>query len=314
MKSKYIFATLLLAAAPLALAGQPAGQDKPPLTQQFNSTVPATGVSRIKIEVQVGQVRILAAKTESIEIRSVASASHNQMHFIFDWSAGNPEQPLPQGLHLVTRQQGDTLVVELRSDEDGSVAPDAGTANGGGDEDKLKTGHGPFGWKSDWTVRMPAGIAVDLVLGAGEADIYGLSGGVSANVGAGKLDAQLAKGPLEAKVGAGEVTASVLSADYGSVSLSSGVGNVEFEVRGSPERTGYDRSIIGARQSLTGTGDTAYKLTAGAGQVGLKLGVQKLVPPDSRASPDSPMPPASPVPPGSRDAGSGGNRPAGFRH
>lgn len=279
MKRTFALTALLFAAAPMALGAQ-ASDGKTNATQAFKSTLPAAGIDKLKLEVKVGQVTIKTSKADSVDIKSVATASE-QMHFIFHWTMGNGADKLPPDLHLVTHREGDTLVVGLASKgEKLDVEAGSGGTSGGGINIHVNGGSHP-GWKSDWTIVLPARLAVDLVVGVGKARIDGLAGGLRAKVGVGKLDAWLPQGPIDANVGVGSVKAWVRSDDYGTVALSSGVGPVEFDVRGKRNETGYNKEFTSAKQSLTGPGKTAYKLTTGVGHVELKVGVKSLKPMDT---------------------------------
>ncbi len=275
MKRTFALTALLLAAAPTALAAQPSNGNAD--TRAFNRTLPAAGINKVKFEVKVGRISVSTSKADSVNIKSVATASE-QMHFIFHWTVGNGSEKLPAGLHLVTHREGDTLIVGLASKDEKLDIESGSEGTSSGGVDIHINGRSHPGWKSDWTVVLPARLALDLVVGVGKARIDGLAGGLRAKVGVGKLDAWLPRGPIDANVGVGDIKAYVRGDDYGNVSLSAGVGHVDFYVHGRQNQTGYNKEFTSAKQSLTGPGKTAYKLTAGVGHVELKVGVKSLKP------------------------------------
>jgi len=284
MYRKLTIAALALTLSPLALAGQ-AGTTKAPMEQTFSNTQDASGLKNVELEVKVGEIRITTTTADKVAVKTAATAGRN-MHFIFDWTTGKSGNALPHGLHLVTRRDGDTLMVSLESDEtsakqDNSAEPGTSGNGGQGVLDFHVNGDHSAGWKSNWTVTLPARLALKLKVGVGKATVLGLAGGLDANIGVGKLDAGLKKGPIEANVGVGDINADVMDADYGHIHLSAGVGHVEFYVNGQQNSTGFEQHLTASSQKLTGEGKTPYVLKAGVGHIRLKLGVKKLKDPDA---------------------------------
>lgn len=284
MNRKLIIAALALTASPLAIAGQ-SGTAKTPAAQTFSNTVDANGLKNVELEVKVGKIRITTAAADKVAIKTQATAGED-MHFIFDWTTGKSANALPPGLHLVTRRDGDTLMVSLESDatsakQENTVEPATADQGSRGLVNINVHGDHSVGWKSIWTVTLPARLALHLKVGVGKATVLGIAGGLDAKIGVGKLDAGLKQGPLEANVGVGDISAEVMNADYGDVHLSAGVGHVEFYVNGQQNMTGFEQHLTASSQKLTGDGKTPYTLKAGVGHIKLKLGVKTLKDPDA---------------------------------
>ena len=284
MNRKLIIAALVLTLSPLAVAGQ-AGTTKAPTEQTFSNTLDATGLKNVELEVKVGQVRITSGPADKVTIKTAATAGQN-MHFIFDWTTGKSGNALPPGLHLVIRREGDTLMVSLESDatstkNDNAAQPATSVSGGGGLINIHVNGDHTVNWKSNWTVTLPARLALKLKVGVGKVTVLGLAGGLDAKIGVGKLDAGLKQGPVEANVGVGDINADVMDADYGDVHLSAGVGHVEFYVNGQQNTTGFEQHLTASSQKLTGKGKTPYTLKAGVGHIKLQLGVKKIKDPDA---------------------------------
>ncbi|MGH8224798.1 MAG: hypothetical protein ACRER1_01410 [Gammaproteobacteria bacterium] len=288
MNSKFVPALLLLAATPLAFAAQ-SSANKTDATKIFRATAPATGLTGVKLTAGVGTVHVTTSNTDTVSIKATANPG-NHMHFIFDWTTGASANALPADLHLVTRREGSQLVVSLATDA-GSAAS-AESANSGHDTNRLNiNGHtyttdDHSGWKADWTLVLPARLALDLTVGVGKAEISGVGGGVRAKIGVGKLNAQLPQGPMEANVGVGNVKAFIASADYGKVKLTAGVGRVEFDVNGQRNKTGYEKHFTAAEQQVNGGGKTDFTLKAGVGHVDLEIGVKDLPKPNDEDEQD----------------------------
>ncbi len=277
MYRKLTIAALALTLSPLAVAAQ-SGKTEAPTVQTFSNTVSAKGLKNIKLTVKVGKIKITANQDDNVIIKTAATAGED-MHFIFDWTTGKSANALPSGLHLVTHRDGDTLVVSL---EIGSHSSDDNTEvinplNGS----VTVNGHSNPGWKSNWTVSLPAQLALNLIVGVGKASVQGLAGGLKAKIGVGKLNVGLKQGPIDANVGVGDINAEVMSADYGAVDLSAGVGHAEFFVNGQQNTQGFEQHFTASSQKLTGEGKTAYSLKAGVGHIKLSLGVKKFSTPDA---------------------------------
>lgn len=249
-------------------------------SRRFEKTVPAAGLNRLKLHNAVGEVHIKAADTDSVKIKVTAKPG-SHAHFIFDWTTGSePAGELPEGLHLVAAQADGTLVPRL------VAAPSAGTASSSGASNSVAIGL--FGttrvnglehnWKADWTIVVPARLAVKLKVNVGSAKIHGIAGGLTAKINIGSLKTKLPRGPIHAKVNIGKIEADVGSAGYDRVNLSANVGDTVFRINGRNVNTGKN-------QQLHGHGEADYTLKTNIGSVELNLGVDALAAPPTHAIP-----------------------------
>ncbi len=271
MYCKLATVALLLAASPFAFAAQ-SSNGNADAAHSFSKTVSAAGLTSIKFDTKVGNIHITAANTDTVSIKATAVPS-DHMHFIFDWTIGPSANELPAGLHLVARREGTQLVISLATGA-GSTAAAASADNGHDTMNINIDGHS--NWKTNWTLTLPARLALDLTVGVGKAEVVGLAGGLRANIGVGKLDLQLPQGPVDASVGVGNIKTAITSADYGKVNLTAGVGRIEFDINGRTNGTGYEKHFTSAKQQVNGPGKTDYTLKAGVGHVYLYLGVKNM--------------------------------------
>lgn len=254
-------ALILAAAAGPLYAAAPAGTPAP---RTFSQSLAATGLSAVHLVTGVGDVHVTGAATDKVTVTVSAEAGQGG-HFIFNWTSGPSGSSLPAGLHLVTARAGQTLTIRLAGASNKQVVvttPSGGrgiTINGSG-------------WKAQWHVVLPARLALTLDGDVGSADVRGIRGGLTAKLSVGTLTATLPAGPVSADVGVGKISADVGSPDYGDVSLTAGVGDVAFTVRGSKVETGYEHHITAGSQHVTGPGTTRYRLAVGTGHVELNLG------------------------------------------
>jgi hypothetical protein len=271
-----LFLTLLLAGFAFAASANTAA------SRTFEKTLSATGIAKLKLGNPVGSVHIKTGNAGAIKVR-IKARHGGHVHFIFDWTWGDePAHGVPKDLHLVSKRRGKTLTLCLVSKhENGCQVETKGhtrtvvpTSSSG--HHRIVIGSHHHGWKADWTVVVPARLAVNLQLGVGDAKVKGVAGGLKSRIGVGHITAKLPHGPIDTHVGVGHIEADVGASDYGKVKLTAGVGHVNFEVNGDEVKTGYQHSFTSSEQSLTGSGSTAYTLEAGVGHVQLKLGVAGL--------------------------------------
>ena len=115
---------------------------------------------------------------------------------------------LLDGLKVVQRRDGDTLVVALEDDN-----------------------HGIQRWFGNWSagldvkVVLPAAMPVDLQVGSGDADVTGLDA-LSGTVGSGDLRVQHIRGSVQASVGSGDIDV----VDVGSL-VADAIGSGDLKVR-----------------------------------------------------------------------------------
>lgn len=280
MYRKLTITVAALALSPLAFAAQSGKAVNAPAVQTFSSAVDANGLKTVKLTVKVGKIKITTNQDDKVMIKTATTAGED-MHFIFDWTTGKSANALPPGLHLVTRRDGDTLVVTLESGDKSSDNSDVLTESPSNGSVNVNINSHTPGWKSNWTVSLPARLALKLIVGVGKASVQGLAGGLDAKVGVGKLNVGLTQGPIDANLGVGDINADVMSADYGKTALTAGVGHVEFDVNGQQNTEGFEQHFTASSQKLTGPGKTTYTLKVGVGHIKLRLGVKKIVNPDA---------------------------------
>lgn len=271
-------------------------------SHSFEKTVPAAGISRLDLEGSVGEVHIKAADTDTIKVKAEAKPG-NHIHFIFDWTVGNkPAGQLPEGLHLVMASANGTLtpcltVVPGNSGCSAELAASSSSAQHStsvtiGPLGNVRVNNSNHSWKADWTIVVPAHLAVKLKLNVGSAEVQGIAGGLSAKINVGHLNATLPRGPIDAKVDVGHIDAKVGSADYGPVKLQSNIGDTTFSVHGRHIATPQ-------KQTLHGSGETSYTLTTNIGHIGLELGVaglSKMPPVKTPVTSTSPAPTTTAAP------------------
>jgi hypothetical protein len=106
-------------------------------------------------------------------------------------------------------------------------------------------------YEEDWTVRMPATVALQADLGVGAASISGLRQNINLDVGVG--DAQITG----------------KAADYGRVSGDAGVGDIRVEASGGSSRS--ERAVVSDSVTWIADGSGAISADVGVGDVEIVL-------------------------------------------
>ena len=173
-------------------------------SREFTLDVPATEIRRLELDANVGEVQIVAADIDVIEVRAKLEPDE-------DWFGGSDR--LAERLkaaelkHDVSRG---VLTLELEYDEPR------------GDNDLEET----------WEIRVPASVALDTELNVGSMRIEGTSGGVEAEVNVGELDIDVLSGDIDAEVNVGELDIRTATDSPGEFDLESNIGEVRLRIDG----------------------------------------------------------------------------------
>ena len=100
-----------------------------------------------------------------------------------------------------------------------------------------------------WTVALPAKMALQLNLGVGEVKLLGVSGDITADIGVGSF------------------SATVPVADYGTIALNAGVGEVSLH---DATPSYEDSHLTGGELSYQGTGSRQINVTVGVGEAAVR--------------------------------------------
>lgn len=252
-----VFASAILAAAPGALLA--AGTVDSGMTRNFTKDVSAAGLNSVHLSLGVGEVDVSAGAGDSIKVHVTARPGQNS-NFIFKWTVGNAESPLPPNLKLVVTRHGNQLDLRLSPDSD---------------------------LKSSWTVVLPARLALALDGHVGKLRVSGIAGGLTATLNVGSVEAALVNGPATVSTNVGNIRVNVTNPDYGKVDLNADVGGVRFSVNGSTVTSGLEHQFTSAAQQLSGPGKTTYSLKVNTGHAELNLGAATPLQPPGPSTGDS---------------------------
>jgi len=228
--------TLILAAALVAVAGTAtAGAE----TRDLETTHSAQGISRVSIEVAVGDVTVQPSDDGDI---------HAHVHL-------TPRR----GGFLSSLKSGERQVREaqLEATVDGSQLHL--TIDAPGSDHRFE---------ATWRVEMPVDLALEVNVGVGDIKLHQLAGGCDLNSGVGDVTTVLAGGGLSAQTGVGDVTVEAPEAAVGKVSCSSGVGDVRLRA-GDTRLNG--EGMVSKELSWTGPGSATFKIEAGVGDIMITL-------------------------------------------
>ena len=145
----------------------------------FDLDRPAAGVARIVLEVGVGDVEVIADESGTITAHVVVSANKG-------WRGTSRDRRKLEELSLESELKGDALHLRMRE----------------GDDDGHSLGE-------DWTLHVPAGVAIEIELGVGDLRILDLAADIDIELGVGDVRIEgehSAFGPIEGQCGVGDVS------------------------------------------------------------------------------------------------------------
>jgi len=133
---------------------------------------------------------------------------------------------------------------------------------------EIETDSGDRRFEENWTIEMPARLALDLDLGVGDVDIRNLDGDLAVEVGVGDILAEGVSNDVTIDIGVGDATIRGSADDFGSVDGSGGVGDARLSVRGKRiESSGF----VGHSAEWTGDGEHTIEISLGVGDARVTL-------------------------------------------
>jgi hypothetical protein len=239
---KRSIAVFLLCAIP-GLASADAALAQRTLTADF----PAAALKKLVLHVGVGEVHVKASDDDKVHMQVTLKQKERESLWFFHWmSAGTAEDIASAAIKQ--QVQGDTLSLGL---------------NYKGDSDSNDL-------KQEWEVQLPAHLALDTDMKVGELTIKDVAGGVDASLNVGELTIDVPRGHLKGDVNVGEIRAKSGSVDYGSIRLSSSIGEAVIYIKGS--QSGYhDHSGLGNTVSVDGKGHDDMSLSVNIGEASLRI-------------------------------------------
>jgi hypothetical protein len=190
-------------------------------TRSFSASQPAKGIASVVLKAGVGDVEILAQSDDRIDVGVEAHAK--RMSF---WSSSRGEETLDR-LILQREVRGSTLYLSLR----------------GADHDDRD-------FAEDWSIRLPARLAVRVKLGVGDVRITDVAG------------------DLKAEVGVGDVRIEGVWSGFGAIHAKCGVGDTDLR---SPEGRREGEGFLSRSLDASGPGEAAIDAATGVGDVTIKL-------------------------------------------
>jgi hypothetical protein len=118
-------------------------------------------------------------------------------------------------------------------------------------EDRLALRVAEDRFEERWTLRVPAGVALDVEMGIGEARIEGM------------------RGDIAVELGIGELGIEGVAADFGTVNVESGIGDATLEV--PDDRAESGRALVSAHSGWSSSGKGSISAEVGIGEAEVRL-------------------------------------------
>ncbi len=205
----------------------------------LSAEVESATLKAVELEAGVGDVNIRTGSgpmiIASVEIRPRRGGLFSSM---------KAAEKQVQTARFESKVSGDTLMLKIS----------------GIDEDRR--------FEEDWTLTLPAHLALVVELGVGDVEVSNTAGGLDLELGVGDATIQVNGGPIEVEVGVGDITVRGPSAAYRSVEVAAGVGDVRIIADG---RKIIGEGFIAHSAEWQGAGDAAIEAECGVGDIRIVL-------------------------------------------
>ena len=232
-RAMMLAAALLL--APDCLAAAPARDEQ--WERTIDKTYPAAKLRAISVKANVGRIEVRGGAGEQV----VLHVKLRQKESFFLFRSGDPGKA-----EVAAETSGDTLRLNVRVD---------------GDRDDLE---------EDWSLQIPARLAVRLYLNVGEMKVEDVAGGVDLYVNVGEVEVNLPRGDITAKVNVGEIRVSSAASACGAVSIRTNIGDARVRST-DPRVRDRVRGGLWNRISFQGSGKDRIDLKVNIGDASLTL-------------------------------------------
>ena len=123
-------------------------------------------------------------------------------------------------------------------------------------------------FEENWSITIPAGIAVRLNHGVGDIDIREANAGVDIESGVGEVRLEVAEGDISIELGVGTAVVRSHAAAYASAEGAAGVGDARLTVRGEKISSG---GFVGHAATWEGDGASHIEVSVGVGDAVIRL-------------------------------------------
>lgn len=224
----------------------------------LDATLATTGIAHFKVLGGPGEMDVSASDDDQVHVSLELRQQQRSLLWLFHWLSNDTARDLKSAT-LQQARDGGTLTVALAY---------------------------PSGeWRSDiqerWKVRVPARVALDADLYAGQLKIEGMEGGIRAHLKAGELVISSPGGTIHAAVDYGRLKVVSDSAQPGTLSVNSEHGlavlSLDGKYYGPSENHGFMGNVhlIGNNVTEHRAGKDDMDLSVYAGAVSLQVGALK---------------------------------------
>ena len=205
----------------------------------LKAEVESTTLKSVDLEAGVGDITVTVGDASVI----VASVDLKPRRGGFFSSLKKAEQQVQDAI-FQPKVSGDTLILKINNVD------------------------GDRRFEEEWTLTIPADLALGIELGVGNFQISGTQGDLELELGVGDTTIQVNGGSLDIEVGVGDITLRGPSGAYRSVETASGVGDVRIVADGQ-KITG--EGFIAHSAEWHGDGDSTIEAESGVGDIKIIL-------------------------------------------
>lgn len=214
----------------------------------LQSGMPAAKVTHVTINAGVGQLKLTPSTDDQLHVKVKLEQKSENFLWFFHWMS----QTTAKKIAAITLQQ--------KTENDG-VTYSLGYPDHFDDGDV----------KQNWTIEVPARLAVKVRMKVGELSLSGMSGGVDAKLEVGQVTLKTLRGPIKASVNVGQIRATSGSTQPGNIHLSSSIGDAHLQMPNWNDNDNADRTGLGRTVNVAGKGPDSMDLQVNIGDVRLQI-------------------------------------------
>ena len=207
-------------------------------------TLPATGVTRLSLDVDVGRVTITSSNDGQVHVALSLTPSSSFFGLLTNSASLTAAQHAT--ISHVLANGVLTLGVQYPANTDASDISE------------------------HWNVALPPAVAVAGHVNVGELNVSGIAGGVDAGLNVGSVRLDVPGGPLKVSANVGKIQATAHSLDYSDIALTAGVGEAGLTVEGvnagDTRKSGAGENV---NYKLNGSSSINLQVTTGSVKMAL---------------------------------------------
>jgi len=213
----------------------------------LQTSMPAARITHVTIDAGVGQLKLTPSPDDKLHVQVGLEQKSVNFLWFFHWMSHTTAREIA-AVKLQQKAENDGVTYSLDYPghlDDGDV-------------------------KQNWTIEIPARMAVKIRMKVGELHLSGISGGVDAKLEVGEVTLKTPRGPIKAVVNVGQIRATSATTQVGNIHMSSSIGDAQLQMPNWNDNEN-NRSGLGRTVNVAGKGPDSMDLEVNIGDARLSI-------------------------------------------